>query len=221
MSDVNRELMWGIDKANDKANKGQNKVDLFYSVHLNKAYDKYNGALGAEIWLHPIASQDTKNKANRILKNLESLGFKNRGIKYSRELAELDLTKMEAMIIEAFFCEATEDVALYNKVGADAIGLAIANGIDSSITISQPKQERQYRNVVVYAKGAEADEHMSNILSWYLEDCKCLDHTQYREGMGKSVYSVGALTGIKANVVLRGKDRKETLGLVLKRIGIC
>lgn len=92
---------------------------------------------------------------------------------------------------------------------------------DYNKTTEQPKSQKQYRNVVVYAKGAKADEHISNILSWYLEDCICLDHTQYREGMGKSVYSVGALTGIKANVVFRGKDRKETLNLALKRIGIC
>ncbi|GAA0115277.1 N-acetylmuramoyl-L-alanine amidase [Clostridium senegalense] len=213
MNGVSQELMYGISKANS------NGVGLFYSVHLNKAYDSYNGAIGSEIWLHPNCSQDTKNKANRILNNFTTLGFKNRGIKYSNQLAELNSTNMEAMIIECFFCEATEDVNIYNKVGADALGFAIANGIDSSITIEKPKPQRQYRNVVVYAKGKEADKYIASILSWYLEDCICLDHTKYVEGIGRSVYSVGALTGIKADVVFRGKDRKETLDLVLKRIG--
>ena len=127
MNEVNTELMWGINKAN------ANNVDLLYSVHLNKAYDNYNGSIGAEIWLHPLASQDTKNKANAILNNLNKLGFINRGIKSSSELAELNSTNMEAMIIECFFCEATGDVNLYKKVGADALGFAIANGIDSRV----------------------------------------------------------------------------------------
>ena len=127
MSGVNTELMYGINKAN------ASNVDLFYSVHLNKAYDNYNGAIGSEIWVHPCASQDTKNKANAILNNLNKLGFINRGIKYSDGLAELNSTNMEAMIIECFFCEATGDVELYKKVGVDALGFAIANGIDSRV----------------------------------------------------------------------------------------
>jgi len=120
------DLNYGIKKAND------NKADIFYSVHLNKAYDSYNGKIGSEIWLY-----DTNSKliprANRILKNLENLGFKNRGIKFAsiekRQFAELSNTKMPSMIIECFFLEATEDVALYKKLGADALGKAIAEGI--------------------------------------------------------------------------------------------
>lgn len=127
MNGISTELMWGINKANNSG------ASLFYSVHLNKAYNSYDGAIGSEIWLHPIASKTTIKKANNILKNLESLGFKNRGIKYSRDLAELNSTAMEAMIIESFFCEAIGDVNLYKKVGADALGFAIANGIDSRV----------------------------------------------------------------------------------------
>ena len=127
MSGVNTELMWGINKAN------ANNVDLFYSVHLNKAYNNYDGSIGAEIWLHPLAILGTRNKANAILNNLNKLGFINRGIKYSSELAELNSTNMEAMIIECFFCEATGDVNLYKKVGANALGFTIANSIDSRV----------------------------------------------------------------------------------------
>lgn len=157
MPGVNEELMWGINKANDK----YNTVDFFYSVHLNKAYDSYNGAIGAEIWLHPYCSQDTKNKANAILRNLQALGFWNRGIKYSNELAELDLTKMEAMIIECFFCEATKDVELYKKHGSDKIGLAIASGIDNRVkqinTINQNKNEVDImKKIVLYVGDMDA-----------------------------------------------------------------
>ena len=36
---------------------------------------------------------------------------------------------MNSVIVECFFVEATEDVALYKKLGADALGKAIAEGI--------------------------------------------------------------------------------------------
>lgn len=138
-----QDLAYGVNRANN------NKADFFYSVHLNKAYDSYDGAIGAEIWLYPKASQETINKANRILKNLENLGFKNRGIKYSQgshRLYEIYKTNMEAMIIECFFLEATKDVEIYNRVGPDAIGFAIASGIDPSITkdISPAKADTKY-----------------------------------------------------------------------------
>jgi N-acetylmuramoyl-L-alanine amidase len=126
----NNDLSYGINKANNS------KSDYFYSVHLNKAYNNYDGRIGAEIWL---LNENSKliSEANRILNNLEKLGFKNRGIKYAvkegKRLAELISTIMPAMIIECFFLEATEDVAVYEKVGADAIGFAIANGIDTTI----------------------------------------------------------------------------------------
>lgn len=138
-----QDLAAGVNKANN------NNADFFYSVHLNKAYNSYDGAIGAEIWLYPKASQETINKANRILRNLESLGFKNRGIKYSsgtHRLYEIYKTNMEAMIIECFFLEATKDVEIYNRVGPDAIGFAIASGIDPSITkdTSSSKAETKY-----------------------------------------------------------------------------
>lgn len=79
---------------------------------------------------------------------------------------------------------------------------------------------RVYRNVVVYAKGADADECIAKILSWKLEDCIVVNHEEYIKGMGKSVYSVGALKGIEANVYIRGENREETLKLAEKRVGL-
>jgi len=128
----NNDLSYGIKMAN------YNKADIFYSVHLNKAYASFDGEIGCEVWLHDSNSKLTQ-QATRILKNLEALGFKNRGIKYSTHLAELTQTNMPAMIIECFFIEATKDVALYKKLGAEIIGKAIAEGfIGRSISIPTP-----------------------------------------------------------------------------------
>ena len=218
VANATTELMQGINMANNSG------ADLFFSIHLNKAYSNYNGTIGSEIWLHPAADSATKNKATAILKNLEVLGFKNRGIKYSSDLAELNSTSMQAMIIECFFCEATGDVTLYRRVGPDLIGLAIAQGLLNKpfkIVNELPNKagQTQHRNVCVYAKGADIDCHIANCLAMYLEDCIVVDHTEYSKGIGKSVYSIGKLTGIECDVAIRGDNRQDTFEKAMARVG--
>lgn len=167
----NNDLNFGINKANSSA------ASFFFSVHLNKAYSSYEGEIGAEIWLQNESSKLVP-EAKRILANLESLGFKNRGIKYAskegKKLAELSYTIMPAMIIECFFLEATEDVATYRRVGAEAIGFAIANGIDTNINKNKkyfiitnylPKSEYGVELNALWAKYFEG----LNITRWYLD----------------------------------------------------
>lgn len=50
------------------------------------------------------------------------------------------------------------------------------------------------------------------------DDCIIIDYTQYVKSIDKSVYSVGALTGIKCDITICVKDRREALDLVCKRI---
>lgn len=186
-----------------------NNLDFYVSIHFN-CFNK--NAHGTEVFTYGGRSY---KQANNILNNLVSLGFTNRGIKDGSDLYVISNTNCESMLVEVCFCDNQSDMNIYN---AEKVANAIVKGLTGQTVENNPI--KSHRNVVVYAKGT-ADEHIANILSWYLEDCICVDHTQYREGMGKSVYSVGALTGIKSNVVLRGKSRKETLNLALKRIGIC
>ena len=114
----NVDLYYGVTKANGWG------ADLFISIHFNKAYDSYNGALGSEVCVH--SSFDT---AQRVVNGLASLGFKNRGQKFRNNLYELNRTKMKAIIIEVCFVEATGDVSLYNKLGYDLIAKTIAQSI--------------------------------------------------------------------------------------------
>lgn len=123
-SSVSADLAYGVNKANEWG------ADLFVSIHFNKAYDSYNGALGSEVCVY-----STYDIAQRVVNGLGELGFKNRGQKIRKELYELRNTSMKAMIVETCFVEATEDVALYRKLGADAIGKAIAEAIVNGKTI--------------------------------------------------------------------------------------
>ena len=129
------DLSYGVNKANEWG------ADLFVSFHFNKAYDSYNGALGSEVCVY-----SEYEIAQRVVDVLGALGFRNRGQKIRTGLYELKHTKMKAMIVETCFVEATEDVALYRKLGHDAIGKAIAEAISNSnikteIIQESPKSE--------------------------------------------------------------------------------
>ena len=128
-STLNGDLSYGVIKANSWG------ADLFISIHFNKAYDSYNGALGTEVCVY--SPFDT---AQRVVNGLASLGFKNRGQKVRNNLFELNHTTMKAMIIEVCFVEASDDVALYKKLGHDLIGKTIAQAItNKNITIPTVK----------------------------------------------------------------------------------
>ena len=114
----NVDLYYGVSKANNWG------ADLFISIHFNKAYDSYNGALGSEVCVY--SSFDT---AQRVVNGLSSLGFKNRGQKIRTRLYELRNAVMKAMIIEVCFVESIVDVALYKQLGHDLIGKTIAESI--------------------------------------------------------------------------------------------
>ena len=118
ISSLSADLSYGVNKANNWG------ADLFVSIHFNNAYSTYNGALGTEVCVY-----SENDVAGRVVNGLASLGFKNRGQKVRTGLYELKNTKMKSMIIEVCFVEATEDVALYQRLGADTIEKNIAESI--------------------------------------------------------------------------------------------
>ena len=125
--DSDNDLVYGVFKANSWG------ADLFISIHFNKAYNSYNGAIGTETWIYS-KSDNLKlddEVALRIVNSIAGLGFKNRGVKESKVLYELKATKMASIIVEVCFVEATEDVALYKRLGSDKIGQVIAEAISN------------------------------------------------------------------------------------------
>ena len=123
------DLVYGVDKANNWG------ADLFISIHFNNAYNTYKGAIGTETVVY-----SGFDIAERIVNNIANLGFINRGMKGdTRGLYELRHTDMKAIIVESCFVEATEDVALYRKVGPEGIAKAIVEGIlNSNVTYEAP-----------------------------------------------------------------------------------
>ena len=117
-SSSSADLSYGVNKANNWG------ADLFVSIHFNNAYSTYNGALGTEVCVY-----SEYDIAGRVVNKMASLGFRNRGQKVRTELYELKHTSMKSMIVEVCFVEATEDVALYKKVGYDYIGKTIAEAL--------------------------------------------------------------------------------------------
>lgn len=103
-------------------------VDIDVSVHLNSgAGDKKgNGTTtGTEVL---IASSGSKAKAaaERTVKEISTLGFKNRGVKVRSDLYVLKHTKAPAMLIELCFVDDKDDAKLFN---AKKMAQAITKGI--------------------------------------------------------------------------------------------
>lgn len=115
------DLNIGVSRANEIG------ADIFLSIHFNKAYDSYNGAIGTETWIFPNSS--SYHYAQKISDNIGKLGFRNRGVKTSSTLYELKRTSMKSIIVEVCFVEATKDVDTYNRVGYNAVAKAIAQAV--------------------------------------------------------------------------------------------
>ncbi len=117
------DLRYGVNKAEEWG------ADLFISIHFDKAYDSYNGALGTGTWIYGTDGK-AEVYARRIVNSIANgTGLKNRGVKTNSKLYELRNTSMPAVIVEVCFCEATTDVEIYKAKGPKLIGELIAEGI--------------------------------------------------------------------------------------------
>lgn len=124
--DVNTDLHYGVEKAEDWG------ADLFISIHFDKCYDEYDGALGTATWICGTGGQ-AEIIGKRIVNRVSSgTGLRNRGVRVNPRLYELRKTSMASIIIETCFCEATEDVRIYKEKGSDLIGKLIAEGISGT-----------------------------------------------------------------------------------------
>lgn len=102
------------------------------SIHLNAvSKSKADGKIkGSECLVYSSLTVDAAI-GKRITDELKALGFTNRGVKVRTDLGILKgiTNGGKNVLVEVFFCDDEDDYMLYNKVGAAAIGKAIAQGI--------------------------------------------------------------------------------------------
>lgn len=109
------------------------KADINLSIHLNagrndSAGDGKQG--GFEVYATAY-SGIKKEAAERITAKMQSLGFGLHGDPYktSSSLYFLNKTKQPSLLLEICFVDDRDDYNRYTKVGYDAIGKAIAEGL--------------------------------------------------------------------------------------------
>ena len=93
---------------------------------MNSGRNDYEGdgsIGGTEVWCY---NEKTRSIAERICEQIASLGFRNRGVKYSTKLYVLRKTKAPAILIECAFVDDADDAKLWN---AEKIAAAIVQGI--------------------------------------------------------------------------------------------
>ena len=88
--------------------------------------DKSGAGHGGEGWTW---RGDKLPAAVKTCKNLEALGFRNRGVKNGSSFYVVRNTKAPAILVEMFFLDNEKDRALYLKHGAEKIAAAIAASI--------------------------------------------------------------------------------------------
>ncbi|MGG7056657.1 N-acetylmuramoyl-L-alanine amidase [Clostridium tertium] len=221
--DTDSDLVYGVNKANSWG------ADLFISIHFNKAYNSYTGAIGTETWVYSTTDNyNDEEYAKRIVDAIAGLGLKNRGVKTSTGLYELKSTTMPSVIVEVCFVEATEDVALYKKLGPDKIGQVIAEAISNKKISNQNnvevKEEKKVKGIVIYSN--DVDRRAAEYLADYLKlptiyAGNSFDYTTVEQ---EGIYAVGGNKGTYTAYLLdknfiSGANRYETVKEVLKRIG--
>lgn len=193
----------------------QHSVDLDVSIHFNSGAEdeKGNGrTTGVEVL---YTNSAVLPKANLICKNLEAIGFKNRGAKKDDHKYYLNQTDSKAILIEVCFVDDMDDAKIY-KSNRDNIARAIADGIEGKKYV---KRDNKMDKVIAYV--GDIDKVAATILNWKLKDYKLVDaNTIKGVNVSNLIVVGGGAEKVFPNptVKLVGKDRFETVQKVLDYI---
>ena len=136
-----------------------NNVELFVSIHANAG-----GGVGTEIYTYNAKQH---SYAVNVLNNICSLGFRNRGIKSGNNLAVINGTSMEAMLIEICFVDTQSDVDLYRN-NIENIADAIVKGLVGTTTHTQATTSHVQVN-----NTSTVNLHLRDLQSAYNHDYGC------------------------------------------------
>ena len=128
----------------NKCNK--HNVDFDMSIHFNSgAKDKKGNdkSTGVEVLIRSDVNKELVQMANRICKSVSKLGFKNRGIKYRKDLYFLNNTNDPALLVECCFVDDKDDIELYNY---KTMAKAIVEGVLDK-TLSEVKKDDKKEDI--------------------------------------------------------------------------
>lgn len=227
----------GLTKRAELANdywKSQNKPPaLFFSIHSNAYQTEFNAARGTETYVASNASQSSKYAAKyvqdsvyKMIKSIDS-NAKDRGVKVA-DFTVIYKAQMPSILEEYAFYTNKDDLKILKEYRAE-LAEATMQGVCKYFGIeykpSQPEkptdppavQEELYKYCVVY--NSQVDENIAQILSWHLKYCIVVDLSIYKPGLGETVFVIGgACEKLKGNFNFQGKDRWETLDMVMQYI---
>lgn len=150
-----------------KANKFDfKKYGYVFEIHFNAAANDREGdgkTTGTEILVHPTEKGASVEKA--ILKNIEALGFRNRGVKVRNNLQNMNLCKgsqnVSYALLETCFIDDKDDMDLYAKKKS-AIALAVTEGIVEGFNLKLKEGEAVGFNDV---KGRYSESAINDLFS--------------------------------------------------------
>lgn len=184
----------------EKAMIGNNAgADLFISIHRNAAQTPNTGT-GIETLVYAdqgIAAQLARN----INKELETTGYRNRGVIERPELTVLKRTVMPAVLVEAGFLNNTSDNQFFDQ-RFNQIAQAIADGILATVDAEKPKPQKLYRVQV----GAYKNSDYANQLANRLKSDGFQAFIAYRDGYYR--VQAGAFTNLDNAVSMERQLRK-------------
>lgn len=135
--------LYKVQKAGKTFNFKQ--YDYVIELHFNAGVGNQNGdekTTGSEILVH--TSEQGVGVETAILDSLRSLGFRNRGVKKTSNLLNMNICKgkqgVSYALIETCFIDDLDDVKLYLTKRDEVID-AIVNGIVSGFGLKKIKQE--------------------------------------------------------------------------------
>lgn len=160
-----------------------NNVELFVSIHANAG-----GGVGTEIYTYNAKQH---SYAVNVLNNICSLGFRNRGIKSGNDLAVINGTRAEAMLIEICFVDTQSDVDLYRN-NIENIADAIVKGLVGTTTHTQ-------------ATTSHVQVNNTSTVNLHLRDLQ----SAYNHDYGQNIYVDG----------IRGQQVENMLNRLCLRVG--
>ena len=132
------------------------EVDLDVSIHFNSGARDASGngkTTGTDTYVYNSSSK-ARSYAEKVCQSIATLGFRNRGVKYSTGFRVLRTTKSPAMLVECCFVDDKDDVQLYD---CQAMAEAIVYGITGQRVVMEAEPDADKELVAPGEETADGD----------------------------------------------------------------